>query len=96
MGFKVKFRDAGGNEHEIPPDRIRRASWRGPDGTEHDVDGHAYRIRFLAQDPEVEGHAFRVRWRDDQGNEHDVTGLLRITYFDDAGNDKEVEAHVGG
>jgi hypothetical protein len=96
VAFKFKFRDAGGDEHEIPPDRIRNASWRGPDGTEHEVDGHAFKIRVLAQDPDVEGHGYKVRFRDDQGNERAVTGPLRVTSFDDEGNEREVEAHVGG
>jgi hypothetical protein len=92
-GHGLRLKDAEGNDWIIASDRVRSIAWRGTDGMQHEVDGHAFKIRVLAQDPDVEGHAYKFKFRDDQGNEHHVTGLLRVTFLDDDGKEQEVEGH---
>ena len=52
----VKLRDPEGNEYELPADRIVSIKWTDAEG-EHEVEGHGGGGNWLAQEPEVEGHA---------------------------------------
>jgi hypothetical protein len=92
--FKFKFRDEQGNEHALEGDRIVKLGWRGPDGSEHEVEGHALRAKILDQESDVEGHAVRPKFRDDQGDEHEASEPFRVTYLNDSGQEQEVEGHA--
>jgi hypothetical protein len=92
--YRVKFRDEQGQEHDLSGDRIVKLGWRDASGQEHEVEGHALRRYGLEQEPDVEGHGFRIKFRDDQGNEHEATEPFRVTYLDDQGREQEVEGHL--
>jgi hypothetical protein len=86
-GQSLRLRDADGNEWMIGGDRVKRIAWRGPDGTQHEVEGQALKGRFSRGD-DVEGHGTGRFRRDDE------EGEVTVTYFDDEGNAQDVEGHM--
>jgi hypothetical protein len=85
---RLRFRDPDGNDLELPEDRVLSVSWRDAGG-EHEVEGHGI-YRRLEQEAEVEGHAVRVRFRDEAGEEQEVEahGIYRRLE-----EEPEVEGH---
>ena len=88
------IRDDDGQEIEIEVARIIKLAWLDVSGQEQEVEGQAIRIKAIEQDSDVEGHVFRVKWRDDQEREHEISGPMRVTYLDDDGREQEVEGHA--